>query len=443
MLWNSMVSSVMAKIMGSGSLDPEQARKSEALRRLSYYHDEQLAYLETQIAKVFADPSKITPVFINVTKKIINNLSRVYIGPATRTITNGTQTDADLFQTILNDSSLPRKMKLASRYCKLLKTILIRPVWRNGMVDIDVLTPDVLDVTCGDTPENLLSVTITHYPDSGKAEDTTYSQWTPEEIKTLNYRKDVIASEPNPYSILPFVPCWDRTPTGNFWLEGGDDLITCQDAINERITDLCYIIRLQGFGQPWISGFETKSGSPRATEVYLGPGRVQVLPKDGAMGFASTNAPISEIIESIKFLIGQLAISYGLSAHILVDEPSEESGVSKIVSSQELDEVRSDDIELWRDYEHSLFNIIKVIWNAHNTKKICEAAQLKVDFYDPTPQLSPDVQANSWNTLLGMGVISQVDIVMERNPDITTREDALAFLLKLQEEQRTLNERVI
>ena len=150
--------------------------------------------------------------------------------------------------------------------------------------------------------------------------------------------------------------------------------------------------------------------------------------------------PIAEIIESIKFLIAQLAISNGLSSHILVDEPSQESGISKQISSQELDEIRSDDIELWRDYEHSLFNIIKVIWNTHNTKKISEAAQLKVDFYDPTPQLSPDVQAAAWNNLLNMGVISQVDIVMDRNPDLQTREDALAFLLKIQDELRTLSE---
>ena len=186
---------------------------------------------------------------------------------------------------------MQRKLKLASRYTKLLKTTMLRPVWRNGKLDLDILTPDILDVEYGDTPEDLQAVIITHYPDSGKPEDMTFTRWTREVVETLNYHKQVTASEHNPYNILPFVPVWDRTPTGNFWLEGGDDLITCQDAINERITDLTYICRMQGFGQPWISGFETKSGGPRTTEVYLGPGRVQVLPKDGAMGFASTNAP--------------------------------------------------------------------------------------------------------------------------------------------------------
>jgi len=445
MLFNSMVSSVMAKIMGSGSLDPEQARKAEALKRLQYYHDEQLMYLEAQISKIFSDPSKITtPVFINVTKKIINNLSRVYIGPAKRELVNGTQTDSDIYQTILQDSSLPRKLKLASRYTKLLKTILIRPVWRNGEMDIDILTPDILDVEHGDTPEDLLSITVTHYADSGKPEDTTFTRWTPEQIETLNYRKQVTASEPNPYGILPFIPCWDRTPTGSFWLEGGDDLISGQDAINERLTDLCYVLRLQGFGVPYIKGLESKGGQLRTREIFLGPGKAQALPADGELGFASTNAPISEIIESIRFLIGSLAISHGLSAHILVDEPSQESGVSKMVSSQELDEIRADDIELFRDYEHSLFDIMRVVWNTHNpARKISDKAQLKVDFFDPAPQVSPEVQAAAWNTLLDMGVISAVDVVMERNPDIKTREDALAFLIQIQQEQQTLNERII
>ena len=38
-----------------------------------------------------------------------------------------------------------------------------------------------------------------------------------------------------------------------------------------------------------------------------------------------------------------------------------------------------------------------------------------------------------------MGVISPVDIAMEKNPDLKTREDALAFLLKVQAENKELS----
>jgi len=410
-------------------------RKQEHLRRIEYYHDLQLDFLRMQLTRHFADASKITPMFINVTRKVINNIARVYIYPVTRQIVKGSTTDTELFQAIALTSSLGRKLKLASRYCKLLKTLLLRPIWRDGHMDLDLITGDKTDVTYGDVPEQLLSVKITIYPDSGKLEDLTYSLWTAQEFQTLDYRNKVIASQPNPYGVLPFVPIWDGVPVRDFWIDGGDDLITAQDAVNERLTDLCYVLRLQGYGQPYTIGV------PQSTDFYLGPGAVTQLPQGCSMGFASTNAPISAIIEAIKFLIGQTAVSYGLSAHILIDEPERSSGISKIISSQELDEARQDEVELFMDYEHNLFNMFKVLWNHHNPgKQFSKNAELKVSFEDPKPEVDPLVQANAWTALMGMGVISPVDIVMARNPDITSRQDALAYLLTVESEMRTLNE---
>ena len=46
----------------------------------------------------------------------------------------------------------------------------------------------------------------------------------------------------------------------------------------------------------------------------------------------------------------------------------------------------------------------------------------------------------TWELLLSMGLISPVDAVMERNPDLTTREDAMAYLLAVRDETAALNE---
>jgi hypothetical protein len=39
-----------------------------------------------------------------------------------------------------------------------------------------------------------------------------------------------------------------------------------------------------------------------------------------------------------------------------------------------------------------------------------------------------------------MGIISPVDVALARNPDLQTREDALAYLLSIQAERQTLGE---
>jgi hypothetical protein len=48
--------------------------------------------------------------------------------------------------------------------------------------------------------------------------------------------------------------------------------------------------------------------------------------------------------------------------------------------------------------------------------------------------------AENYKKLLDLGIIAPVDIIMERNPYLKNREDALAFLVQLQEEQRALSE---
>ena len=436
MLWNSLVEDALRKTYQNAISLGTQARKAEAVKRLSFYHDEQLEYIEAQLKRHFAQPEKLTPCFLNVVKKVINNLSMVYLDSPIRTV-DGTEREQTVFKEIVSTTGLTLKMKTVNRYTKLLKTVLIRPVWRKGRMDLDILTPDILDVTWGDTPEDLLSVLITHYPESGRKDEMHYSLWTTEEIRELDYRGNVTIAEPNPYQIVPFVPCWDRCPTSDFWLGGGDDLIIAQEAINEKLTDLLYVIRMQGFGAPWIKGLEDTS-----YQVFFGPGSVTKLPIDGEMGFAKTNAPIAEILEAIEFLIKQTAIHNSLSASALSTDPTEESGIARIIGNRELEEMRRDDIELFRRYEGQAFEVMKKIWNYHESgRKFSDKATLQIDFFDPKPQTSLKDQAETWDRLMDMGVISPVDVVMERNRDLKTREEALAHLLKLQQEREQLTER--
>jgi len=141
------------------------------------------------------------------------------------------------------------------RYTKLLKTILLRPTWRNDHLDIDILTGNLLDVETGDTPEDLCRVLITDYGNSDKIEDVEYSLWTPDTWQRLDYRGNVIETEPNPYGILPFLPVFDSPPiSNNFWLPGGDDLISQQEAVNIKLVDLLHLLHWQSFGVGFIKG---------------------------------------------------------------------------------------------------------------------------------------------------------------------------------------------
>ncbi len=438
MLFQNLGQTVVSDMFKQAMLTLNAERKNEARRRLDFYHDGQLAYLQVELEKRFLHPEKLRPVFVNIVKKVINRLAQVYWQIPKREI-QGADRDRTIYAEISRSSGLDMKLKMASRYVKLLKTVVLRPVWRNGKMDLDILTPDILDVQMGLSPEDLVSVAVTHYGVSERIEDVTFSVWTPETWRKLNYQGREIESGTNPYGVVPFVPLWDRTPIGGeFWLDGGDDIMSLQEAVNERLVDLLHVIRFQAFGVGFIKGRGGESIDS------IDPGSLVELPENGELGYAATEAQISETVEAIDKLVKWAAISNGLPASSLSTEPTEESGISKMVSNFELLEMRRDDVALFRTYEQRLFYVMRAVWNAHNAgRTMSNSATLLTDFFDPSPQISPKEQAETFDRLLEMGVISPVDVVMERNPDIATREDAMAFLLKLQDETRQLNERTI
>lgn len=47
-------------------------------------------------------------------------------------------------------------------------------------------------------------------------EEVTYSVWTEETFERLDYNGRPIETQANPYGVIPFIPIWDRIPTGDF-----------------------------------------------------------------------------------------------------------------------------------------------------------------------------------------------------------------------------------
>ena len=405
-------------------------RKDEASRKLDYYNDEQASHILAMIAANYKNLEGRDPVSINVVKKVIKNLATVYLSDATRTV-EGTERDRLTYSALEDCAALPLKMKLANRYAKLLGTILLRPVWRGGKMDLDVLTPDVLDVITGDSPEDIQAVMLTLYADSGKEAELQYSFWTPATIQRLDYRFQIISEESNPYGVLPFVPAFSQVPT-DFWLPGANDLMMVQDAINKRLSDIWHTLDFQSFGVGFIKGAH-KDKRPSST-VDLGPGSLLFLPENGEVGFASPDAPVEASLAAIEFLMKQAAITNGLPAASMSLDPTEQSGISRIVGNAELEEQRRDDIAMFAKVEQQLFGIFRTVWNVHNpTATMSEAATLRVDFYDPKPTVTAAEQVKEWQGLLELGLISPVDILIERNPDLS-RDDAKAELLRIRDE---------
>jgi hypothetical protein len=134
-------------------------------------------------------------------------------------------------------------------------------------------------------------------------------------------------------------------------------------------------------------------------------------------------------------------VCQGLSASAVSTDPSEASGVSKVWDSIELSEMRIEDKMLWNAYEQKLFNLMRKIWNTHSKDKLSDAAKLKVNFADPSkPTISPLDEAQAYETYFRMGIYSPVDIILKKDPDLRSRQEALERLKIIKSETEQLIE---
>ena len=80
--------------------------------------------------------------------------------------------------------------------------------------------------------------------------------------------------------------------------------------------------------------------------------------------------------------------------------------------------------------EKKTFEIERIIWNHHNSgKKISMDSKLMVDFVEPQFPKSPDEKAKEFMFLKENNIITDIDLMMSKNPDLT-REQAIEQLEK-------------
>ena len=169
-------------------------------------------------------------------------------------------------------------------------------------------------------------------------------------------------------------------------------------------------------------------------DLTLGPGSFVGLPPGGEIGFVSPQAAIEKIMAVVDYLMKQAAVTNGLPAATMNTEVTEESGVSRIVGNRELEEMRADDVALFTEYERQLFDVFRTVWNVHNPdRQMSVDAVFQINFADPKPSMTATEQISNWERLMGLGLASPVDIILERDPDLT-REEAKARLLMIRDE---------
>ena len=407
--------------------DAEQKRKdkwkSARLDALEYYKGRSLPYTMNYFDDTLFD--KVPAANINVTKRIIDRVSLVYMKPPKRIYTN--EQIPELFH------HKDFKMQRAERMTNLLDGVLIKVCMRYDDKNQQHIEYDIIhdyEPMFGDDPLTPIAFT---YPIANKdtvVDDTgkLYVYWDAENTFTYDENGKIYTDEDNPdminpYGVLPFVECWrEGKPESSYMdTDASSDLIQTNTMINVAETNKNANMMFQSFGYIYVNGSQIEKD-----EMSIGPDKISFLGVDGQMNIVTPPNTVDAITTSITTAYKMLAQNYHIDISF-VEGTTAQSGVALKLRNQELQDERISDVIRWQEVEKELFELERLMIAVDMGKDAGELEQ--VDFEETMEVLSDTEQRDKWDWELSKGLIDESDILMQKDPDrFPDREAAQEYL---------------
>ena len=403
--------------------DAGQQRKNKwkvaRLDALEYYKGRSLPYTMNYFDDTLFD--KVPAANINVTKRIIDRISLVYMKPPKRIYTN--EQTPEMFH------HKDFKMQRAERITNLLDGVLIKPCTRFNDNNEQQIEYDIIhdyEPMFGDDPLNPIAITYPIATKDSVVDDTgkLWVYWDKENTFTYDENGKIYTDEDNPdminpYGVLPFVECWrEGKPESSYMdTDPSSDLIQTNTMINVAETNKNANIMFQSFGYIYVNGSQIEKDT-----MEVGADKISFLGVDGQMNIVTPPNTVDSITTSITTAYKMLAQNYHIDISF-VEGTTAQSGVAIKLRNQELTDERISDVIRWQEVEKELFELERLMIAIDMGKDAGELEQ--VDFEETMEVLSDAEQRDKWDWELSKGLIDEADILMQKDPYIyTDRETA-------------------
>ena len=389
----------------------KNAWKTARLDALEFYKGRSLPYTMNYFDKTLFD--KVPAANVNVTKRIVDRISLVYMKPPKRTYT---KEDTPL---LFHHKDL--KLQRAERFTNLLDAVLLKPCMRFNDKNEQHIEYDLIwdyEPIFGDDP---LKPTAITYPIATKDSvlDNTpelWVYWDKENTFTYDNNGKIYTDElnpdmVNPYGVLPFVECWrDGKPESSYLdTNASSDLIQTNILINVAETNKNANIMFQSFGYIYINGSQIEKD-----DLDIGPDKISFLGVDGTMNLVSPPDTVGTITNAVTTSYKMLAQNYHIDISF-VEGTVAQSGVAIKLRNTELTDSRVSDVVRWKEVEKQLFELESLMIAVDLGK---DAGELEgVDFEETMEVLSDDEQRAKWDWELSKGLIDEADILIQQDPD--------------------------
>ena len=388
-------------------IENHRKRESYVHKLLDYYNGSNTKYYIENRFDLDAF-REVPPYEANITKKFINKMSRIYTVGADRNVNKKYDN-----LSVLKDA----KMKHIERMTRLVGTIATRIMFVDGeMPHFDYQPIYYFHPFFGADPFKPIAISypLMHYTeDASNSDACQYIHWNAESYIIFDESGKVLEEAEHGYGTLPFVFTHREHQSDSFYVEGANDICNANEHINITMTELQLGLRFQMFGQPVVSGADLGNNQRFGSDVIL------ELPEGANYNILSPAGDIEKVIENVKFQMELVAQNNHLSVQFAQDGGETPSGIALKIKDLESFEDYQDDLALWSQYEHEIYQIER---NIARTLNIGMPEGLKIDFNEPEYPMTVQDQIALDNHRISLGLVNKAELMVEYNKDLTLEE---------------------
>jgi hypothetical protein len=395
---------IITESLNSLKIENYKRREFYINKLLDYYNGNNTSYYIQEKFDLEAF-REVPPYEANITKKFINKMSRIYTVGADRNVNEKYDS-----LTVLKDS----KMKHIERMTRLLGTIACRIIYVDGeMPYFDYQPVYYFHPFFGSDPFRPIAISyplMNYTDDVSNTDSAQYIHWNAESYFIFDESGTIMEEGTHDYGTIPFVFTHREHQCDSFYVEGANDIMNANEHINITMTEMQLGLRFQMFGQPVVTGADLGNRQRFGSDVIL------ELPSEANYDIKSPAGDIEKVIENVKF---QMEQNNHLFVQFAQDGGETPSGIALKIKDLERFEDYQDDLALFTQYEHEIYQIERKIAQSLG---IAMPEALKLDFNEPEYPMTVQDQIALDNHRLNLGLVNKAELMVEYNKDLTIEE---------------------
>ena len=197
------------------------------------------------------------------------------------------------------------------------------------------------------------------------------------------------------------------------------------------MTEIALSVRFR-LGQPVFTGLEDGQ-----SKLSAGIDNAYILPEGATFSYVAPGGSLIELIEATKSMANQVAENNQLRIRWGESGGNAPSGEALRILEIENLEARKTDEAIFREFEQQRYEIDRRILEVHNVLNLPE--EYSVDFGEVTFPMSPKEEREMLSWKLDNNIISQKDLVLYYNPDMSEEDLEMKLSGIMQENQQLAN----